>query len=655
MLGLAPDKPQQKQATPAASPATALKGTMLGMPPAPSDRPPPAQAAPAHGLQAPGLKGTMLGLAPQPGQPAAAPALTPPPQQAAAPVAVPHYPQVAAPYTQQPAAAPQYPQQPAAPQYPQQPAAPQYPQHGAAPPYATQMQYPAPQQAPGAAPNVDYGATVVGVGSPDQYGGRAALPAQPHTLTGVAHPGIAPVDPGVARPVPNSPPLPQYVAPPPQYVAPPPQYAPPGPVSVPGAPTSSRRIGADRINDRDNLKLRKPKRAFPVGALIAIISAVALLGAALLAVFLYDSRGALAAQVALDGEGKERLELTCDKCGDDALARHAGQTARFKNHRAALVLSRPLAIGDNHLELELERSPGKREKVELTVPVEYRVHGDTSALDDKEPRLRVRIQAVPGTTVVVDGRPVVLNADGTGSADVDVSSAIRGQEPNVRPLERRIPYTISPPRSPTHSGEVAVQLGVTPLTIDAPGESIVIDSPTFVLAGRTFKGGNVSVEGRPITVDNFGKFAQMMNVSTAGETTITVRAWAGSHAPRLVPIRIRRVENLSSEVAAARAQGAASYAGISVEPNNKRGTPVVLDGSVLEARTENFATVMLLDVKSGCTSSPCLAKVTYGAKALVTSGDAVVAVGRVSGGVDGPRENSTIPAVAADFVVKAVK
>ncbi|HVJ18310.1 MAG TPA: hypothetical protein VM686_22980, partial [Polyangiaceae bacterium] len=522
-----------------------------------------------------------------------------------------------------------------------------------------QAAYPSAQNlATAPTPAAAFGATVVGVGSPDHYG-PATAPAggqvHPHTLVGVAHPGIAPLDPGAARAPTNQ--FPQYVphAPHAPHVPP----APPMPTVVsPGssrAPTSSRRVGADRINDRDNLKLRKAKRALPLGAIIAIASAVALLGAALLAVFFYDSRGALAAQVALDGEGKERLELTCDKCGDDAIARHAGQSARFKNHRAALVLSRPLMIGDNHLELELERSPGKSEKVELTVPVEYRVHGETAALDDKEPRLRVRIMAVPGTTVVVDGRPVTLNPDGTGSADVDVSSSIRGQEPNVRRLERRIPYTITPPGSPTHSGEVAVQLGITPLTIDAPGESIVIDSPTFVLAGRTFKGGNVSVEGRAITVDNFGKFAQMMNVSSAGETTITVRASAGGHAPRLVPIRIRRVENLSSEIAAARAQGAASYAGIGAEPESKRGTPVVLDGSVIEARTENFATVMLLDVKSGCSTPPCLVKVTYGAKAMISSGDPVVAVGKVSGGANGPRENSTIPAIAADFVVKAGK
>jgi hypothetical protein len=64
---------------------------------------------------------------------------------------------------------------------------------------------------------------------------------------------------------------------------------------------------------------------------------------------------------------------------------------------------------------------------------------------------------------------------------------------------------------------------------------------------------------------------------------------------------------------------------------------------------------MLLVEKCGSLAPPCLVKVTYGAKAMITSGDPVVAVGKVSGSVSGPRENSTIPAVAAEFVVKAGK
>ncbi|HEV8246460.1 MAG TPA: hypothetical protein VGP93_11860, partial [Polyangiaceae bacterium] len=145
------------------------------------------------------------------------------------------------------------------------------------------------------------------------------------------------------------------------------------------------------------------------------------------------------------------------------------------------------------------------------------------------------------------------------------------------------------------------------------------------------------------------------NISSPGETTISVRASAEGHAPRLVSIRIRRVENLSTELPDARIGAGTSYDDVASDPEAKRGTRVALEGSVLEERTENFATVVLLDVKSGCNSPPCVAKVTYGAKAMVGSGDPVVAVGRVVGAVDGPRQNTKIPAIAAELVVKAAK
>jgi hypothetical protein len=54
----------------------------------------------------------------------------------------------------------------------------------------------------------------------------------------------------------------------------------------------------------------------------------------------------------------------------------------------------------------------------------------------------------------------------------------------------------------------------------------------------------VSVGGRPITVDESGGFVQLMSVSAEGETTIFVRADAVGHAPRLVPLRVRRVHSL---------------------------------------------------------------------------------------------------------------
>ena len=75
----------------------------------------------------------------------------------------------------------------------------------------------------------------------------------------------------------------------------------------------------------------------------------------------------------------------------------------------------------------------------------------------------------------------------------------------------------------------------------------------------------------------------------------------------------------------------------------------------VEARTENYNTVLLMDVQSGCAHAPCLARITYGAPYSLAAGDKFSAFGEVVGVVDGPRSGSKIPEIRADFLLKAGK
>jgi hypothetical protein len=219
-------------------------------------------------------------------------------------------------------------------------------------------------------------------------------------------------------------------------------------------------------------------------------------------------------------------------------------------------------------------------------------------------------------------------------------------------LERKIPYVVTPPNGAPANGDVSVRIGVTPLVLQAPGPSIVIEGATFVLAGHTGKDATVSVEGRPITVDGTGAFAQMMSVSSLGETNIMVRADAKDQAPRLVPVRVRRVQSLAAEAAARRANATSDYSAVARDPDAQHGLAVALDGSVVEARVDAFTTVLLLDVKSGCAAAPCLARVSLGEKTPFKEGTAVSVFGSVTGAVEGPHQGTRIPAIFADFVLK---
>ena len=81
----------------------------------------------------------------------------------------------------------------------------------------------------------------------------------------------------------------------------------------------------------------------------------------------------------------------------------------------------------------------------LLVPVQFRVRGDLSGLEKTPPVLGVIVEAVPDTAVVVDGKAIELGADGSKRLDLDVSSELSGPSGEVEQLERRIPYTITPP------------------------------------------------------------------------------------------------------------------------------------------------------------------------------------------------------------------
>lgn len=451
-------------------------------------------------------------------------------------------------------------------------------------------------------------------------GAPAPNPAGPNkTILGVARPGIAPLNPGVAKTVPPEP-----------FPSPPPP--PPTPLVT---------------EDEE-----APRRTSLL-ALFVIVAAVALMAGGLVAFFLLRGRGPLEVKAGLTPEGHEQLELSCPGCKEGERVRLGQVATTFKAGRAQLRVPSELKVGDNPFEFSLTAPGSTREnRVALVVPLEFRVRGDVTTLTQTVPQLTVRVEAVRGSAVVVAGQPLSLAANGHGQYTLDVSQELTGLEPNVRKLERRVPYRITPPGRAAQSGEVTFQLGIAPLGLEAPGESITIESATFVLSGRTMKGGAVSVGERGISVDADGRFVQNLSVSSVGETTVTLRASAPDYAPRRYTFRVRRVASLAEEGRSVRATASTSYAAVATDIEQKRGWQVALDGNVIELGGSDHSTLLLLDVKSGCKKPPCTARVVHGARLGLTPGDRVSVFGRLRGAVDGPRAGVQVPEIVADFVVK---
>lgn len=438
------------------------------------------------------------------------------------------------------------------------------------------------------------------------------------TVLGVAMPGIAPIRPGQAK------------APPPAVAPEPIFYPPPEPAPTPPPPGPRRLL-----------------YGVFVGAFLGLVIA------SVAAFYFLSSPFSVEAKVVLDSNGDEQLEVICSDCPDGTTSEINGQMTKFTQGKALVTLADPLKVGNNSLSVSLLK-PGdnQAETIDLTVPVEFRIRGDLSGLSNDPPTARVTIQAIPGTTVVLDGGALALDAGGAGQHVIDVSRDLSGESVTTDTLERKVPYTITPPNAAAEKGEVTMRASITPLTLDAPGPSIVIDSANFMLAGRTSKGGSVSVAGRAITVDPQGRFAQLMSVSSAGETTIVVRATSPDHAPRLVPVRIRRVESLAEEGERLKNESRAPYASFSAAAEKSKGQSVLFDAVVVETRSDSHTTVLLLNVTSGCSGGNCLARVIYGARLALKKDQAVTVSGTVAGAVDGPRTGSKLPELRADLVVR---
>lgn len=436
------------------------------------------------------------------------------------------------------------------------------------------------------------------------------------TVLGVAMPGIAPIRPGQAK------------APPPA-VAPEPVFMPP-PEPAPPAPGPRRLL-----------------YGVFVGAFLGLVIA------SVAAFYFLSSPFSVEAKVVLDPNGDEQLEVVCSDCPDGTTSEINGQMTKFAGGKAIVTLADPLKVGNNSLSISLLK-PGdnQAETLDLTVPVEFRIKGDLSGLSNEPPTARVTIQAIPGTTVILDGGALALDAGGAGQHVIDVSRDLTGESVTTATFERKVPYTITSPNAAAERGEVTMRASITPLTLDAPGPSIVIDSANFMLAGRTSKGGAVSVAGRAITVDPQGRFAQLMSVSSAGETTIVVRATSQDHAPRLVPVRIRRVESLTDEAERLKGESRAPYASFGTGGDKNKGQSLLFDAIVVETRTDSHTTVLLLNVTSGCSGGNCLARVIYGAKLALKKDQAVTVSGTLAGAVDGPRAGTKIPELRADLVVR---
>jgi hypothetical protein len=519
---------------------------------------------------------------------------------------------------------------------------------------------PAPAQ-PAAPPPDGNKKTMLGVLAPGVAPAESAVraaggaPAHNKTMLGVAMPGIAPlreavdaspissaastmaVEPRPPQPQPQAAPAPRAAQGPAQtliYIAPP-----PAPLADVPAPPPPRIV---------------KKGGFPLAAVALTMGVVVLLAGAAIALFWHGAPPVTALpRVAPDG--KDVLHLTCDpkSCNDGTTVELDGAKATFAAGECDLTLTKALSVGDNALALRVDRpGMGRDEVLKLVVPVAFRVRADVTTMSAAHAGITIHVEALPGSDARVDGKPLALDAKGIGSYVIDESAAAEGAADESRVVSVDVPYEIATKGRPAEKGTVSARVAVAPLRVDAPGARGVVEEDHVLVAGRAAKGASVTVDGNPVLVGPDGAFETTVALGAPGERVVDVRAGTSLLTPRTVHVTVKRVASLADEARAFEQQQPLGYDAAMANLTGTEGSPIVVEGEVLEARASGHRTLLLVDDKRGCARGPCLARVIVGRDLAVGRGEPLRAYGRVARAFT-TTSGQTVPEVEADFLTRS--
>jgi hypothetical protein len=482
----------------------------------------------------------------------------------------------------------------------------------------------------------------------------SGVPARPQgiahgTMLGVAMPGIAPLRASepVATGAPPAGPAPAYAASAPVQ-APQRARAPalgstvalvaaPAPLEEIAAPPPPRIVKAGGI---------------PLVTVASIMGGLVLVGGVAFAL-LWRQPPPISAQPKAAPDGKDVLHLTCDpaSCKDGTIATLGAVKATFAGGEAELTLAEPLRIGDNDLSLQIERPGlGRNEAVKMVVPVAFRVHADITTMTATHPAITIRAEALPGSDVRIDGKPVALDASGVGSYAIDETAATDGPADESRTISVDVPYVVVPKGGKAQNGTVSARLAIAPLRVDAPGTRGVVEEDHVLVAGRAAKAATVTVDGAPVAVGPDGSFETTVSLPL-GDRVVDVRGGTASLMPRTAHVALRRVASLADEAKALEAKKPMGYDAAMADLTAGAGQPIALEGEVFESRGSGHRTLVLLDDRRGCAKGACIAKIVIGHEVKLARGEGLRVYGTLTGG--SPYGSQTVPEVAADFVLRS--
>lgn len=355
----------------------------------------------------------------------------------------------------------------------------------------------------------------------------------------------------------------------------------------------------------------------------------------------------------LVGVGEQTmLELTCNTCDDGSQVMISGQKATFSNHRASVPMPKPLNLGLNDIEIEIQRTGfGRNERMGLQFPIDYRLAWDLSQLEAIPPTLRVVVEAALGVTVSLDGQPVPL-ADNKGLHPVPIAADLIGPSTSEQWLEKSVSVAISGGRASTPPDQFTLKIPIVPLAVDTPWEGFLTADDTTVVSGRSTPNTKITVAGNPTTTNADGYFELALQTS-AGLNQFTVSAHAPGHAPRFVNVSLTKVP--SAHKAALEYQGTAINRFDEVFKQlqaPEASVRVALPGRVQESKVQGSTTVLLVSVTAGCPNRSCVVRVIYPSRLELRPGERVAVFGPATLAAAGPTPQSRLPEIRAHMLLR---
>jgi hypothetical protein len=392
--------------------------------------------------------------------------------------------------------------------------------------------------------------------------------------------------------------------------------------------------------------------------MVALIAGGLLLVGGVVIALLWKGAPPMTAKALSGSDGSDVLHLTCDvkSCPDGTTATLASAKAAFTGGQADLVMPAPLHLGDNEVELQVERPGiGRNETMKFTVAVGYRVKADVSTMSAPKPAITIRVEAKPGTDVKVDGKAVALDANGAGAYAVDESAAAEGPADESRVVSLDLPYAVTPPpasKAAVETGTVSARVAISPLRIDAPGPVAMVEDDHVLVAGRGPKGASVTLDGNPVPVAADGSFEATLPLPAPGDHVAEVRGGTPALMSRTIHLTLTRVSSLTDAARTfEQTQHPIGYDVAMGDIAGSTGRPIVVEGPVLESRASGHRTLVLVDDKRGCRRGPCHARVVVGRDLALAPGDILHAYGVVARGFTTPA-GQTVPEVDSEFALR---